>query len=272
MPRRSASRTRRRETADTWTLELEPVAAPARRVRARPVRDALRLRRRRGADLGQRRSGRRRGSCTPSAPSAPVTRGASARPSPATCSACAARSARWPVAGGGGRDVVVVAGGIGLAPLRPVDPRAAGRPRALRPRRAALRRPHARRAALPPTSSTRWAARGSTSRVTVDAPAAAGTGSVGVVTEAARARARSTPRGTVALRLRPRGDDALRRRGAAATAACRPSAICVSLERNMKCGDRPLRPLPARPAASSAGTAPCTATTRVEPLLAVREL
>ena len=59
----------RREGADIWTLEIEP----RRRLRlpARPVQHALRLRRRRGGDLDQRRPGRsRRGWSTPSAPSA----------------------------------------------------------------------------------------------------------------------------------------------------------------------------------------------------------
>ena len=56
----------------------------------------------------------------------------SARASPATCSASAARSAAsWPIAECEGADVVVVAGGIGLAPLRPVVHRALG-PRRVR--------------------------------------------------------------------------------------------------------------------------------------------
>ena len=51
----------RQETADTWTLELEPAGRRRRRRFAPgPVHDALRLRRRRGADLGQRRPGGRR--------------------------------------------------------------------------------------------------------------------------------------------------------------------------------------------------------------------
>ncbi len=47
-----------------------------------------------------------------------------------------------------GADVVIVAGGIGLAPLRPAILCAARAPRALRPARAALRRTRARPAAL----------------------------------------------------------------------------------------------------------------------------
>ena len=54
---------RRRETHDTWTLELEPCVADAGGLppfAPGAVRDALRVRRRRGADLGQRRLGARR--------------------------------------------------------------------------------------------------------------------------------------------------------------------------------------------------------------------
>ena len=51
---------RRRELRDTWTLELEPVAGEPALSRARPVHDALRLRDRRGADLGLGRDERRR--------------------------------------------------------------------------------------------------------------------------------------------------------------------------------------------------------------------
>ena len=54
----------------------------------------------------------------------------------------------WPVEDGEGRDCVIVAGGIGLAPLRPALLRAR-RPGALRAGVAPLRRPHARGPALP---------------------------------------------------------------------------------------------------------------------------
>ena len=58
------------EIADVVTLRLEGVGA-ARRVRARPVQHALRVRRRRGGDLGERRPGRARAPCTPCGRSAP---------------------------------------------------------------------------------------------------------------------------------------------------------------------------------------------------------
>ena len=45
---------REQDTADTWTLTLEPLAARAAGDRAGAVHDGLRVRDRRGADLGQR--------------------------------------------------------------------------------------------------------------------------------------------------------------------------------------------------------------------------
>ena len=48
-------RERARETADTWTLTLEPLEGRGAGDRPGPVRDGVRLRGRRGADLGQRR-------------------------------------------------------------------------------------------------------------------------------------------------------------------------------------------------------------------------
>ena len=60
---------KRRETADTWTLELEADRRARDALRARAVHDALRGRRRRGADLDQRRSGPGGRSCTRCAPS-----------------------------------------------------------------------------------------------------------------------------------------------------------------------------------------------------------
>ena len=45
---------RRQDTADTFTMMLEPNDGVAAGVHPRPVHDAVSLRRRRGADLGQR--------------------------------------------------------------------------------------------------------------------------------------------------------------------------------------------------------------------------
>ena len=135
---------RRRETHDSWTLELEPVRRGARAARPGPVRDALRVRQGRGADLGQPRC-RRSTRSARSAPSAPRCATSAA----ATWSACAARSAPrgrsrrpraptsscWPAASGSRR--------CGPA----IDHVLAHRER-YGERRRALRRPLARGAAL----------------------------------------------------------------------------------------------------------------------------
>ncbi len=109
---------RRRELTDTWTLELEPAGGARVAARARPVHDAVCF----GVgevpvsvsgDVGRRRSSTR---C--------------ARSGAVTQAICAAEPGEvlgvrgpfgngWPVEAALGSDVVVVAGGIGLAPLRP---------------------------------------------------------------------------------------------------------------------------------------------------------
>ena len=109
----SAARARRCRDAGDRT-------AGALRFRAGPVQHAHRLRRRRGGDQRQRRSGRcRRGSSTRSAPSAPSrARSPSCSPGePIGLRGPSAAAGRWQEAQG--RDVIVVAGGLGLAPLRP---------------------------------------------------------------------------------------------------------------------------------------------------------
>ena len=100
-----------------------------------PVHDALRLRRRRGADLGQRRPGdagraRAHRSARSARSTARALRAAAAARSLGRARARSAPRGRWPRREG--RDVVIVAGGIGLAPLRPGDLPAARAPRALR--------------------------------------------------------------------------------------------------------------------------------------------
>ena len=159
-------------------------------------------------------------------------RARSARPSPATCSACAARSATtWPVDAGRGRDVVIVAGGIGLAPLRPVV-------RALLARRGRYGRVRCSTAGARPRScSSRdelaaWAA-APTSRVEVTVERAdgrLGRARSGSSRSSSRARA-STPARTVAMICGPEvmmrfAAAALRDRGVAAERdlACRWSA------------------------------------------------
>ena len=119
VPERFRVAERRRETVDTWTLQLEPVDRPGGGVRAGAVHDAVRVRRRGGADLDQRRSGM---------PERLVHGARGGRrqrghlPHRAGADAGRARPLRQSLAGRRAppEDVVIVAGGIGLAPLRPV--------------------------------------------------------------------------------------------------------------------------------------------------------
>lgn len=139
----------------------------------------------------------------------------------------------WDVPGAAGHDLVIVAGGIGLAPLRPVLLAAlAARDRY---RRVALlvgaRTP---RDLLFPGELAAWRERGVEVEVTVDQPDAGWTGHVGLVTTLID-RAAFDPAGCVAFVCGPEvmmrfTARALMRRGVPA------GKIRVSLERNMKCG------------------------------------
>jgi NAD(P)H-flavin reductase len=139
----------------------------------------------------------------------------------------------WAVAGAAGRDLVLVAGGIGLAPLRPVLLQA-----------LANRDAYGRIVLLVGTRSPRdllfaeelaaWRARGVHVEVTVDQSAPGWDGHVGLVTALLPA-VRIDPANTVAFVCGPElmmrfAADALVARGVPA------SAIRVSLERNMQCG------------------------------------
>ena len=152
---------RAHETADTWTLTLEPVDGDGLRRRAGSVRDGLRLRRRRGADLRERAADR-------PGPVVLTVRAVGA----VTSAICAAAPGtvlglRGPVrqlAGRSsrprGRTSSSSPAGSGLAPLRRAPAHA--RPsRRLRRRGAALRGAHAGRPAL--HRSARAGARPSTS-------------------------------------------------------------------------------------------------------------
>ena len=128
----------------------------------------------------------------------------------------------WPVEELRERDVVIVAGGIGLAPLRPVV-------RALGSRALVLYGARAPRELLYEEELASWGA-----QVTVDAPAAGWDGPVGVVTKLIE-RADFDPLSTAAMICGPEvmmrfAAAALRERGMPA------DAIWVSLERGMKCG------------------------------------
>jgi anaerobic sulfite reductase subunit B len=137
----------------------------------------------------------------------------------------------WPVETARGSDIVVLAGGIGLAPLRPVVPPPPRTPRALRPRRRALRRPLARGAAV--HRRARALARALRGRGHRRPGRRRLAGRVGVVTTLVP-RATFDPDHPVAMICGP--EVMMRFAVAALRERCFPSeAILVSLERGTKC-------------------------------------
>jgi NAD(P)H-flavin reductase/NAD-dependent dihydropyrimidine dehydrogenase PreA subunit len=140
----------------------------------------------------------------------------------------------WPLEAAEGRDVIVVAGGIGLSPLRPLmdallaDRERYGAIRLFHGARTPAERPHA-------TDLEAWVARSDMElAVTVDRADDAWTGPVGVVTHLFDG-ARWDGREAVAFvcgpeRMMQATLDTLRDRG------LRRSRIFVSLERHMECG------------------------------------
>ena len=111
----------RRESADVATLELAPVAGERAGLPARPVQHAVCLRRRRSGDQHERRSGGSRVRFVHTVRDVGAVSGAIAKLG-SRCDARGARTVRHRVADRAGRegsDVVIVAGGLGLAPLRP---------------------------------------------------------------------------------------------------------------------------------------------------------
>ena len=140
----------------------------------------------------------------------------------------------WPVEEAAGSDVVVVAGGLGLAPLRPAIYRLLAERAALRPGRPPLRhaqpgrhplRARARALAAPARHRGRGHRRPRRRRLARQCRRRDD------AHPARRLRSRSHRRPG----LRAGGDDALRRRRARRRRASPTSAIYVSMERNMKC-------------------------------------
>jgi NAD(P)H-flavin reductase len=220
VPRRVVSR--RQETHDTWTIELESGGgyAPGQfaMLYAFGVGEApISL-----SHIGER--------------NAHTIRGVGA----VTSALCAADVVgvrgpygnAWPLEAAAGRDVVVVAGGIGLAPLRPVvHALLAGRERY-----GAVSLLYGGRepAELLYTDELERWGRDLDVAVTVDVPAPGWDGPVGVVTRLI-ARAALDPERTVAMMCGPEvmmrfAAAALRERGMP------EDAIWVSLERSMQCG------------------------------------
>ena len=121
----------RRETADTWTLELEPRGRRSARLRSRPGQFNMlyAFGGRRGADLDQRRSRRRRRRCcTRCGRSGAVDRGDLRSAARATMLGVRGPfGSAWPLERPRAATCSIVAGGIGLAPLRPASTSALAR-------------------------------------------------------------------------------------------------------------------------------------------------
>jgi NAD(P)H-flavin reductase len=225
---------RTRDTADTWTLELVPLDA-AGTLPFEPGQFTM---------LG-----------VPGSGEVPISiSGDPDRPARlvhtvravglATSAICAAAPGRvlgvrgpfgraWPVEAAAGADVVVVAGGIGLAPLRPAILRLLARPERYG-RIVVLYGSREPAQLLYPGELEEWRDRGAEVAVTVDAADAAWTGRVGVVPKLV-AGATFDPAGAVALVCGPEvmmrfAVTALRALGVA------EDRVYLSMERNMQCG------------------------------------
>jgi len=139
----------------------------------------------------------------------------------------------WDERSAAGRDVVVVAGGIGLAPLRPVI-RAVAAERARYGRLAVLVGARTPADLLFAEELSRFGGNDVEVRVTVDRPDDGWTGHVGVVTTLL-AGARVDPANSVAFVCGP--DVMMRFTAQALVAQGIPAErVRVSLERNMRCG------------------------------------
>ena len=150
----------------------------------------------------------------------------------------------WPIETASGGDVVIVAGGIGLAPLRPVIDAVLARAPPLRrrpplPRRPDAARPAVRRRDGRPRRADRPRDRGDRR------PRRAGLARPGRRGHPALRPSAMDRRADDGLRLRPGPDDA--GDGARPLPACGVAAerTWLTLERNMACGVGPVRPLPA---------------------------
>src|SRR3954454_24558272 len=175
----------------------------------------------------------------------------------------------WPVEAAAGADVVVLAGGIGLAPLRPVVHHVLAH-RERYGRVVVLCGARSPEELLYPAELERWRGRFDVQvEVAVDQAAAGWHGRVGVVTTLVP-RADFDPDHTVAMLCGPEvmmrfGVAALQERGVP------PETIYVSLERSMKCAIRLCGHCQLGPE-FICHDAPVFTWDRVEPLLRVREL
>jgi NAD(P)H-flavin reductase len=233
LPERFRVAERRRETPDTWTLALEPLD------RAGPLEFAP----------GQFNMVYAFG-----AGEVPISiSGDPSRPQPlvhtvravgaATQAICRASAgdvlgvrgpfgSSWPLDAAAGGDVVVVAGGVGLAPVRPIVREAIARPDRYN-RAIVLYGSREPQQLLFSRELDEWREAGIEVGVTVDIATGAWKGSVGVV-PGLIARARFDPAAAVAFVCGPEAMmrfsvEALLARGVAA------ERVFVSMERNMKC-------------------------------------
>ena len=206
----------RRELSDTFTIDLVP-AERKREFAFQPGQFNMLYAFGVGEipDQHQRRSRqRRRPSSTPPVRVGNVTNGHVEHWAWARSSGCAVRSApSWPVEELEGSDIVIVTGGIGLAPLRPGHlPASSPTGQAYGNICIPVRSADARRTSC---SARNWNAGAASSTCRSMSPSttrrADGAGKVGVVTQAHRPRRfRSAPFGGRAG-LRPRDHDALSR-------------------------------------------------------------
>jgi NAD(P)H-flavin reductase len=139
----------------------------------------------------------------------------------------------WPVAGAEGADVVIAAGGLGLPPLRPAILRMLARRRRYG-RLILLYGGRSPEQLMFADELEDWSRRGLEVLVTVDSAGPEWLGHVGVVTRLV-GRARLDPASTIAMSC---GPEVMMRFlvGALADAGVAPERMYVSLERNMQCG------------------------------------
>jgi anaerobic sulfite reductase subunit B len=175
----------------------------------------------------------------------------------------------WQVSAAGGRDVLVVAGGIGLAPLRPVLLAALAEGRRIRDRVVLLVGARSPGDLIFTRELETWRRRGADVRVTVDHGQAGWDGRVGLVTVLIK-DAIADPARTAAFVCGP--EIMMRLSAQALVDAGVPARdIRVSLERNMRCGVAlcghcQLGPL------LVCRDGPCVSYAEAVPLLAIREL
>lgn len=260
---------RQRETADTWTLELEPDTGPALPPFA-PGQFAMLYAFGTGeVPISVSGGGEPGGELVHTIRDVGAATAALCRIEPGH--ALGVRGpfgTAWPLAAAEGMDVVILAGGIGLAPLRPAL-RHLVRHGDRYGRVVLLYGSRSPADLLYPEEVETWRAQGLEVSVTVDSAGEDWSGRVGVVTELV-ARAGFRPDEAIAMIC---GPEVMMRYSVAAleVRGVPRSRVYVSLERNMKCalghcGHCQLGP------AFICKDGPVFGYDRVAPLLSVREL